>query len=471
MKMSRQQHQYLSLSNGIFYILFCAIMGGLAFLSYHFSTQFDWTHGSRNTLAPSTRTLLQSLKEPLEFVAYLPENSPQQEPLEKLIKKYQTFKPDTKLTVLNPDLAPEQAAKDDVQYTGQLVLKLGKDANQRKELLDSLNESNIVSALMRLTRNTERIVIFIEGHGEKQPLWTESNGLSRLTEVLEKSGFKIQPHNLLKTQSIPTNASLVVLAAPQNEVLPAEIKLLEDYVKQGGNLLWLQDPSELKGLGTLADTLSIQIHQGTVVDANESLQQMLGIKHPAVVPVIEYDPRSKLTRNLKGQTIFPFATMVTRNSAPKDQEGSAWVAEEFLQTLPQSWLEVDPLQAKVVFDDTQGDLAGPITIGLALTRTIEASTQSASATPKQQRIIIVGDSDFLTNQFIGYGVNLELATRLFNWLSSDDSLVGVKTTVAPDLDFKLNDTLGMILALMFLLGFPILLLGIGVWMWFRRQRL
>lgn len=469
MKMTKTAHWRLGLNSGIFYLTLLAIIGGIGFLSTMFSYQFDWTYGNRNSLNPSTQQLLNNLKEPLEFVAYLPTDNELATRIEKVVSKYQRIKPDIKFTVLNPDLAPKQAAEDGVQYSGQLVLKLGQAPNQRKELLESSNEADIVSALIRMTRQTERIVIFIEGHGERQPLWTESNGLSRLSEILEKSGFKIQPHNLLRTQSIPMNASLVVLAAPQTALLAAEVKLLEDYVQQGGNLLWLQDPSELKGLSSLADLLNIQIHSGTVVDANERLQAMLGIKHPAVVPVIDYDPRSKLTQNLKIQTLFPFATMVSRNSNSGVNSQLVWQAEEFLQTLPQSWLEVDPLQAKVVYDDTKGDLIGPITIGLSLIRTIEPNATASES--KQQRIVIIGDSDFITNGFIGESGNLDLAIQIFNWLSRDDSLVGIKINPAPDLTFSLDQRVSISLALFFLIGLPLLLVGIGTWIWLKRRRL
>lgn len=469
MKMTKTAHWRLDLNSGVFYLTLLAILGSIGFLSTLFSYQFDWTYGNRNSLNPSTQQLLSNLKEPIEFVAYLPTDNELATRVEKLVSKYQRVRPDIKFTVLNPDLAPKQAAEDGVQYSGQLVLKLGQTPNQRKEVLESSTESEIVSALMRMTRQTERIVTFIEGHGERQPLWTESNGLSRLSEILEKSGFKIQPHNLLRTQSIPMNASLVVLASPQTDLLAAEVKLLEDYVQQGGNLLWLQDPIELKGLSSLANLLNIQIHSGTVVDANERLQAMLGIKHPAVVPVIDYDSRSKLTQNLKTQTLFPFATMVSRNSNASVTSQLVWQAEDFLQTLPQSWLEVDPLQAKVVYDDTKGDLMGPITIGLSLTRNIESSVNTSES--KQQRIVIIGDSDFITNGFIGEGGNLDLAVQIFNWLSRDDSLVGIKTNPAPDLMFNLDQRISISLALFFLIGLPLLLLGMGTWIWLKRRRL
>ncbi|WP_020558061.1 GldG family protein [Thiofilum flexile] len=469
MKMTKSTHRHLQLNSLFFYIILLAIIGGIAFVSTLFSYEFDWTYGNRNSLSTNTEQLLKTINKPLEVVAYLPNDDDLRTKVEKVIKKYQRIKPDIKFTALNPDLAPKQAAEDGVQYSGQLVLKLGEAPNQQKELLTSANESEIVSALIRMTRSSERIVVFIEGHGERQPLWTESNGLSRLTDLLEKSGFKIQPHNLLRTQSIPTNASLVVLAAPQSELLAAEVKLLEEYIQQGGNLLWLQDPGELKGLTPLEDLLTIQIPIGTVVDANERLQAMLGIKHPAVVPVIDYDPRSQLTKNLKIQTLFPFSTMIRSNPNEAKNAAITWKVEEFLKTLPQSWLEVDPLQAKVVYDDTKGDIIGPITIGLSLVRSMESDKDSAAN--KQQRIVVIGDSDFMTNGFIGEGGNLDLAVQIFNWLSRDDSLVGIKMNPAPDLTFNLEPRMGVILALFFLLGLPLILIGIGVRVWLKRRRL
>jgi hypothetical protein len=165
--------------------------------------------------------------------------------------------------------------------------------------------------------------------------------------------------------------------------------------------------------------------------------------------------------------------MVTRNQAPDGEKSEVWLTEEFLQTLPQSWLEVEPLQDKVVYDDTKGDLMGPITIGLSLARTLEenSNTKTSMIQNKQQRVVIIGDSDFITNQFIGYGGNLDLATQIFNWLSADDSLVGIKSNPAPDLVFEMSKALSMGLALFFLLGLPALLFITGLWIWARRQRL
>ena len=111
--------------------------------------------------------------------------------------------------------------------------------------MDSASEETIGNAIQRMSRGGERLVVFLEGHGERNPLADESTGMSQLVANLQRNGFKIQPHNLVRTQSIPQNASFAVIAAPQQDLLPGEVDVLKKYVEQGGNLLWLQDPGGL----------------------------------------------------------------------------------------------------------------------------------------------------------------------------------------------------------------------------------
>lgn len=462
MKMTKQAHRWIRVQNITFYLLFIVAIGLLAFVSREYSFQLDWTYGKRNSLSESTQNLLENLEQPLSFTAYVPEDPALHEQLRRLIAKYQQIKPDTQLEFVNPDLQPKRAEADQIQYSGQMVIRLGG----KQEVVEATAESVIANALQRMSRGGERLVIFFEGHGEREALATESTGMSKLVEALKQSGFDIQPYQLVKTQMIPANARFVVLAAPKTKWLEGEVKVLVDYVEQGGNLLWLHDPSDMKGLESLADVLGITIADGTVVDANEQLQAMLGIQHPAVIPVVNYG-RSPITKNVKTQTFFPFATLVQKN-ALADKEGIQWKTEAFLTSFDHSWLESGSIIDKVVFDDTDGDILGPITIGLSLQRELESKDESQKA--RQQRIAVIGDSDFMLNSFIGFGANLDLVTQLFNWLSDDDNLLGVTTVSAPDTQFDMNQALGASLALFFLLGLPLLLVGAGFFIWFRRKR-
>ncbi|OQX06287.1 MAG: ABC transporter [Thiothrix lacustris] len=468
MKMSKNAHRLVGLQNAIFYALFVVVIVLLGFLSRTFKFEADWTYASRNSLTAPTQTLLATLDKPLAFIAYIPDNPSLQEQVKQLVAKYQRIKPDTTLEFVNPDLDPARAKQDEIDHAGQLVIRYAG----RSEVMDSASEETLGNAIQRLSRGSERLVVFLEGHGERQPLATQSNGMSQLVANLKRSGFLVQPHNLVRTQSIPQNASFAVIAAPQQDFLPGEVAVLKQYVEQGGNLLWLQDPGGLHGLQPLEELLGLQIFDGTAIDANEQLQALLGINHPAVVPVVDYG-KSEIVQKLAGtQTVFPFATMIARAPDAGKQDGAlVWEAEEFLNTLPTSWLESSGvLEGAVKFDEGSNDQEGPIPIGVSLTRMLAAATDKPDVKPREQRVVVIGDSDFMLNSFIGLGANLDLASNTFNWLSADDGLLEVPVMRSPDTKLELSETAGYLLGTFFLFLLPIGMLLAGGWIWWLRRR-
>jgi ABC-type uncharacterized transport system involved in gliding motility auxiliary subunit len=291
-----------------------------------------------------------------------------------------------------------------------------------------------------------------------------SNGMSKLVKVLEAQGFNIQPHNLIRTQSIPRDATFVVIAAPQKDYLEAEIKIISDYLKQGGNLLWMQEPGSLFGLDDIEQQLGLIINEGTMLDANQALQDMLGIKHPAAIAIIDYGD-SALTKDLTAHTIFPFTTVISRDEESEKTEGeNAWKYQPLLTTLPTSWLESGEIQGDVKFDD-EADKPGPLDIAMTLTR-----PNTANEKFPDQRIVVMGDSNFMLNNFIGQGSNLTLATNIFNWLGADDELLSITAITSPDSKLELPSWALYSISLFFLLGLPIGLLLIGTVRWLRRRK-
>ncbi len=232
----------------------------------------------------------------------------------------------------------------------------------------------MLDVLQRLSRTEPRLVVFIEGHDERSPLSDKSSGMSQLAKVLETKGFLIQPHNILRTQSLPKNTSFVVLAAPQKDYLEGEVKIIQDYLEQGGNLLWLHEPGSLQGLDNIEQQLGLVVNQGTLLDANQALQEMLGIQHPAAIAIIDYG-QSDLTNKLSAHTLFPFATPIERDESLKEnaEKVGGWKYQPLLTTLPTSWMESGDIQGNVKFDD-DADKPGPLDIAIALTRDVESNS-------------------------------------------------------------------------------------------------
>jgi ABC-type uncharacterized transport system involved in gliding motility auxiliary subunit len=338
------------------------------------------------------------------------------------------------------------------------------------EHIASLSEQAISNALLRLNRRQNQQVIFLSGHGERNINGSDTRAYSTLRQQLQDTGFNTQVINLLQ-QTLPDNSKLMVIAAPVHEYLAGEIEQIMRFIEQGGNLLWLVDPGELQGLNVLATSLSLSLHEGLIIDNNPELRQTLNIQHPAIIPVTEYHPHL-ITNTIRYNTLFPLARGISPLDADMsdDADNNAsgdWQAEALFSSPGKSWSEVGGLAEEMSFDSAAGDIAGPVTMAVALHRQLK-SPQTA-ATQGSQRIVIIGDSDFLSDSYIGAGANLSLGLNIFNWLLGDDDFVSVEVKSSPDTKLELSDTQLMVIAFGFFFIIPLLLLVIGFRIWFVRK--
>jgi ABC-type uncharacterized transport system involved in gliding motility auxiliary subunit len=309
--------------------------------------------------------------------------------------------------------------------------------------------------------------------------------------------------NLAATQAIPDNTDVLVLAGPRTNFLPGEIKLIQDYLKQGRNLWWLGDPGDLHGLGPIADQLGVKFLPGQVVDAST---QLLGIDDPTFALVTDYPP-NPITVNFREMTLFPAAAALDKS------EQEEFEKEPLLSTLPRSWTETGPIEGKIKYDADKGERQGPLVIGLALTRQVtppapepakqpeekkdtppnadqqkpepgkkpEADKQPPEDKPAEapkpeapkpfeQRIVVIGDGDFLSNAYLGNGGNLDLGLNIVQWLSHGDALINIPSRIAPDRKLELSSVASGAIALGFLFILPLILFGAGGYIWFQRRR-
>lgn len=452
MKISRITRRYNKLNSLAFLILFLLAIGLAAWLTHRYSFQQDWTESQRNSLAPVTRNLVRKISQPIHFIAFVSSNSALHKRIQQQISKYQRVNHAVTLKFFDPDLSPKKAQQYGITHAGQLVIKIGKDTRK----VNNLGQQNIVNALMQLDRTGNRWIVFLKGQKERSPLNNNHHGLGRLAKTLEQTGLRIQPINLLETPQIPENTAVLVIAGPTKNFTNGESNAIMEYVKSGGNLLWMHNPGSLHGLTPLAKKLNLRFIPGTVVDANPELRAMIGIHNPAVVPILNYG-NSRITSHLKIQTLMPFSAAIAQPAG-----GGSWQAEPLLRTLPKSWSETGPLKGHVKYNAASGDTLGPLILGEAFSRKLTGN--------HLQRIAVFGSSAFASNAFIGMGANLNLMTATINWLSHNDNLIHIDLPSAPDTKLALSRADGYAIGAFFLILLPLSLLLAGILIWYRRRR-
>jgi ABC-type uncharacterized transport system involved in gliding motility auxiliary subunit len=259
---------------------------------------------------------------------------------------------------------------------------------------------------------------------------------------------------------IPSNTHLLVIAGPQVDLLPGEVRQILNFIEAGGNLWWLAEPGEERGLAPLAEALGIEFLPGMVVDAST---QLFGIQDPAIVVIPDY-PLHPATQGLKAISLFPHTTGL------QAWETGSWQTDPLLTTLERTWTETSELVGDIGYDADSDERAGPLDIAISLTRNARGETAEESDAPREQRIIVVGDGDFLSNAYIGNAGNLKLGLNMAHWLSHDDAFINILPRAASDQQLQLSQMQQAIIAFGFLIVLPLLLMIIGLVIWLRRRR-
>ncbi len=438
----------------VFIILLITITGLLAWLSTHYSLQADWTHNGRHTLSETSAKILDAMPEVINVTAFATSQEGMRVTIQELFDRYQRYKSNLVLKFIDPTTSPTEARKLGVQRDGELVIEY----QGRSEHITELSEQDITNALQRLGRKESKLIVFLEGHGERNPHNFANFDYSEWAMQLKNRGFKVDTLNLSKTSQIPEKTNVLVLSTPEVAILPGEVSILLNYIEKGGNLVWFIDPSQsLLGLEEIAKKFNLMVQPGIIIDLVSS--QLFG--KASVVSITQYG-KHPITEGLAYSTFFPQASGLSVNPP------TAWNAVTLLTTNSQAWSESSSLSSGVVKFDEKTDIMGPLDVGIALTHQLpKTETQTE---PGEQRIILIGDGDFLSNAFVGSSGNLDLAMKMTNWVAHEDKFIEIPGKNASDLDFHLTSEAAIALGFIFLIILPLILFSMGMVIWWQRRK-
>jgi ABC-type uncharacterized transport system involved in gliding motility auxiliary subunit len=424
------------------------ILGGLNFLSVRIPGQIDFTENQQFSLAPQTKQLIKTLKQPLKVRVFSNQPTPAQT---ALLDQYRRQNPDRwSFEFIDPQAQPSLAEKYKVRTVGEVVLETG---DRTKTLEGELSETNLTPAVASLLRDRKSNAYILQGHNEA-PINGGQGNLDAAVTELKKRDINVNVLNLLEQKIIPTDADVLIVAGPKRVYLDGEVKLLQDYLKGGKSLLLMLDPGVKTGLEPLLKDWGIALDNRVVVDASGS-GQLLGLG-PAIPLVAEYG-NHPITKDFgQGPSFYPLAQAVTVTPTSPEEK-----VTELIKTSPQSWGEADSKQEKLQFDPAR-DRKGPLTLGVAITRTFETKAKA--------KMVVFGDSDFasVANPQV---LNSDLFLNSVTWLGSgaDDPSLSIRPKELKDRRVELSPTNFNILMLVGLGFLPLASFGTGAYLWWRRR--
>jgi ABC-type uncharacterized transport system involved in gliding motility auxiliary subunit len=450
MKITDSVRRQLWAQGGAWVVLLIALAGLVSWVAREYRTEWDVTANARNTLSQGTQDAVKTLQGPVRIVVYAVAKDGSGNDVHKFLRDkfrpWQKLKPDLAVEFVDPREDPKRANSAGLRSPNELVI----EHNQRSEHLPlaDFNEQNFANTLLRLSRISAALIYALDGHGERKFDGQANHDLGEFGRQLRARGMRVAALNTAVAPDVPRNASLLVIASPQTDLQANEIALVQRHISAGGNLLWLIDPEPLRGLDTVAETLGLVLTPGTVVDP--SLRQKSG---PPILATAANYARHPVTATFRLNTLFP----ASRSIGHAEREG--WRATPLVEVAQRGWVEMGKLE-DAAFDKDK-DLPGPINIATAFERNIN---------DKAQRVIVIGNGNFLSNTFLGNGGNLQLGMAMMSWLTGDEKMINIPPRPAADVAMNIDQMTLYLIAFSFLLVLPMAFAITGVVVWWRRRK-
>ncbi len=450
-------------------VLSIAIVGGLGFLATRYHKRFDWTEQKVHSLSDQSLKLVQGLDRDVAVQAFF---SPvTAAPVRELLDRYAYASPRFRLEFVDPEARPDLVERHGIAASelgeGLLRIELGGESVN----VDKVTEENVTNALVKLSRQSEKVVYFAVGHNERSiegEAGEARDGYARAATALRNENYRVETLLLAAKGEVPEDAQAVVVPGPTRPFLPQEHEALERYLARGGSLFVLVDPRAKTDL--LADLARFGVDVGDDVIVDRSL----ALFGRATTPFAgDYARGHEITRDLRETTLFHLARSV-RPAAGADGD-----FESLVFTGEASWAERD---LALFFEGGRAelgpeDLKGPVSLAvagrprLAAAEETGAADADAPADGKQgPRLVVFGDADFAGNEYIEAYRNRDLFVNSVNWLLGDVEAISVRPNRARASRFQLTQAQFQQIRSLALFALPEGIALGGVLVWWRRRR-
>ncbi|HEY9261024.1 Gldg family protein [Chitinophaga sp.] len=463
-------------------VVVAAMMLGYATSRPIFMAYYDATETKRNTLTPNSQAIMAKLDGGMTITTYVNlldreyyNGIPTQVNEDKQrLKQFIRFKPETKLEYVyyydepsnNPRLKniyknmplAEQAKKEaelkDLDFDlflspeeikkkinltdeGNTFVRVVERANGQKAFLriyDDMmkfpSEAEVSAVFKRMVMKLPRIG-FLQGQGERKiegdriKDYTLFSSVKTFRYALTNQGCDVEDLDLSGNHQVPKEVDIIVISDMQEALDSVVKKKLDAYIAGGGNLVVALKPGSAIMESFIAQ-FGVKTIPGQLVQPKEDVAANVVICRPTPAANDIAPFFGNMTRQHQYVGMVKAAGLVMA-------EDKGFKATPVLQTdTMQTWNEtqtIDFVNDSATIDIAAGEKADSFVTALALSRKVGN---------KEQRIMIIGDADCISNGGMKppiriYGsANFTLIPGMFHWLSYANVPVDVNRPIGSD---------------------------------------
>ncbi len=499
-------------------VVCCALLLGYATSLPQAKLYYDATYSKKNTLSEESRKVVKAIDEPMTITTYVNILAPEYYaglPFNRnydidRFERYLRFKPDTKMKYVYywhpsynpeldaryPDLSPEERAKElckisdlnfknfktpqeineiiDLSAEQYKFVRIIELKSGKKEVLRLFNdnarhpgEPEITATLKRLVEEPP-MVAFSSGYGSRSITnyggrgyyFTASDLWFR--HALLNQGFDTKEINLDK-ENLDESISILVISDLREPLSDKALENIRRYIERGGNMLLMGEYGRSKNMNRIGEILGVTFSDGIVVYPNE-LSSPYNLFANYTKEAVEKHPIFANMANW-GYMVSQPTSVALDYSKVKD-----FTVYPVLETGDKAWIEYETTDlTDGIFEcnPAAGEKQGNYYTMINLSRKVG---------DKEQRIVISGDSDFMSNEELTISRpgaetnNLNAISGTFRWLSGDLYPIDTSHIDAIDNDICLSGGWRFWVKLFFMGLLPLSLAVGGIIIIYRRQR-
>jgi len=428
-------------------------------------TKYDISSAKLYSITSNTKVVVNALKQDVT-IYWVVQSGEEDDIIENLLNKYDSLSDHIKVVKKNPDVFPTFAK----QYTDETVKNnsLIVESGDRSRFISyddiyieepnfytySSNmyfdgEGAITSAIDYVTSEELPQLYALEGHGEAELP-------STFRDQIEKDNIEINTLSLLTIDSIPEEADSVMIYAPSSDISEKEKELLANYVEDGGKLLVIAGPTEdgiLENLYGLLSDYGIEANEGIVV---ENDREHYAFQAPyLLLPKMK---RNEITNSLIEENYYPIMPIslgLTIGEIPEDV-----TVTSLLSTSSSAFSKIAGYKLST-YEKEEGDIDGPFDVAVSIENRNDG------------KIVWFASSNFLDDMYNAYssGANVNLGMNALSSLIGESEAMAIRSKSLNYNYLTIKDSTSFMLKVIMIGVFPLLYLGVGIYVILRRRRM
>ena len=426
----------------------------LNYLLFRTDVRFDVTEGKFHTVSAQTVRVLNSVEGEIEIIGFFKDTGVDREGFQDLAKEYSHRNDNIKVKLINPDKEPGIAKKYGVKEYGSVVIGRG-DKVVKLRLTDPItggilnnSEEKITNAILKLTRESQKTLYFLTGHGQRDMgNSVDAEGLGLLRRTIIDEGYNVKEFLILRGEELPRENAILFVAAPIKAFSLKEILYIKNYLNRGGRAVFLIEPRSGNEIASVLKGYGFELSDDVIIDPSSKLEG-----GGDIAPIVSDYPYHEITKDFRFATIFPYSRSI--------DVLSDFNATVLASTGEYSWSETDfELFNEGVAQREESDKGGP----LGVAAVVENSAKG--------RIAVFGSADFVSNIFLEFSGNRDFFLNTLNWVSGDENLISIRPKAVNTGNLTITTKQVNLIFLFTVVIIPAVILSSGLVIWWKRRRL